>query len=143
MDPNPNHQGICETSWLRPITMYHCSAGPLHPAIGRLPNHCRWTSNRPPVCVSATKLFETDPMRIISTADMVPHSSAKIPSKQTLHWITRIDSWHWRPVLFTNEPRFHVSTCGRRVRVWRNAGERYTDCNVLECDRFEGGSMMV
>lgn len=50
---------------------------------------------------------------------------------------------HWRPVLFTNESRFHVSTCDRRVRVWRRSGERYADCNVLEYDRYGGGSVMV
>ena len=26
---------------------------------------------------------------------------------------------HWRPVLFTDESRFHISTCDRRVPVWR------------------------
>ena len=29
----------------------------------------------------------------------------------------------WRTVLFTDESRFHVSTCDRRVRVWRRPGE--------------------
>ncbi len=55
------------------------------------------------------------------------------------HWQLR----HWRPILFTDESRFHVSTCDRRVRVWRRAGERYADINIVEYDRYCGGSMMV
>ena len=50
---------------------------------------------------------------------------------------------HWRHVLFTDESRFHISTCDRRVRVWRSRGERYADCNIVEYDRFGGGSVMV
>ena len=34
-------------------------------------------------------------------------------------------------------PRVH-----RRVRVWRRVGERYMDCNIVEHDRFGGGSVM-
>ena len=48
----------------------------------------------------------------------------------------------WRTVLFTDESRFHVCTCDRRVRVWRRVGERYMDCNIVENDRFGGGSVM-
>lgn len=55
------------------------------------------------------------------------------------HWQLR----HWRTVLFTDESRFHVSTCDRRVRVWRRAGERYAECNIVEYDRYGGGSVMV
>ena len=33
--------------------------------------------------------------------------------------------------LFTDESRFHVCTCDRRIRVWRRVGERYVDCNVM------------
>ena len=49
----------------------------------------------------------------------------------------------WRPILFTDESRFHVSTCDRRVRVWRRPGERYADCNIVQYDRYGGGSIMV
>ena len=42
----------------------------------------------------------------------------------------------WRMVLFTDESRFHVSTCDTRVRVWRHPGERYMDCNIVQHDRF-------
>lgn len=50
---------------------------------------------------------------------------------------------HWRPVLFSDESRFHVSTCDRRVRVWRRQGERHAECNIVQHDPFGGGSTMV
>jgi len=49
----------------------------------------------------------------------------------------------WAPVLFTDESRFNLSNNDRRVRVWRRAGERFADCNVVEYDRYGGGSVMV
>ena len=56
-----------------------------------------------------------------------------------LNWEMR----DWESVLFTNESRFHLSSCDRRVRVWRRPGERYADCNIMEYDRYGGGSIMV
>ncbi|KAL7863205.1 hypothetical protein SRHO_G00121890 [Serrasalmus rhombeus] len=50
---------------------------------------------------------------------------------------------HWRPVLFTDESRFTLSTCDKRHRVWRHRGERSTTCNILQHDRFGSGSVMV
>ncbi len=50
---------------------------------------------------------------------------------------------HWRPVLLTDESRFTLSTCDRRERVWRSRGERYAACNIVQHDRFGGGSVMV
>uniref|UniRef100_A0A674C2S0 Transposase Tc1-like domain-containing protein n=1 Tax=Salmo trutta TaxID=8032 RepID=A0A674C2S0_SALTR len=47
---------------------------------------------------------------------------------------------HMRPVLFTDESRFTLSTCDR---VWRHRGERSAACNILQHDRFGGGSVMV
>uniref|UniRef100_A0A8K9XZB2 Transposase Tc1-like domain-containing protein n=1 Tax=Oncorhynchus mykiss TaxID=8022 RepID=A0A8K9XZB2_ONCMY len=49
---------------------------------------------------------------------------------------------HWRPVLFTDESRFTLSTCDRRDRVWRRRGE-CSACNILQHDWFGGGSIMV
>uniref|UniRef100_A0A674DST4 Transposase Tc1-like domain-containing protein n=1 Tax=Salmo trutta TaxID=8032 RepID=A0A674DST4_SALTR len=50
---------------------------------------------------------------------------------------------HWRPVLFTDESRFTLSTCDKCDRVWRCRGERSAACNILQHDRFGGGSVMV
>ncbi|CDQ62915.1 unnamed protein product [Oncorhynchus mykiss] len=47
---------------------------------------------------------------------------------------------HWRPVLFTDESRFTLSTCDRRDRVWIRRRERSAACNILQHDRF-GGSL--
>ena len=52
----------------------------------------------------------------------------------------QLDQLH--TVLFTDESRFHVCPCDRRIRVWRQVGERYVDCNIVEHDRFGGGSVM-
>lgn len=49
----------------------------------------------------------------------------------------------WRPVLFTDESRFTLSTCDRRDRVWRRRGERYAACNIIQHDRFSGESVTV
>uniref|UniRef100_A0A8C7QJN8 Tc1-like transposase DDE domain-containing protein n=1 Tax=Oncorhynchus mykiss TaxID=8022 RepID=A0A8C7QJN8_ONCMY len=50
---------------------------------------------------------------------------------------------NWRPVLFTDESRFTLSTCDKCDRVWRRRGERSAACNILQHDRFGGGSVMV
>uniref|UniRef100_A0A8C7ILZ4 Transposase n=1 Tax=Oncorhynchus kisutch TaxID=8019 RepID=A0A8C7ILZ4_ONCKI len=50
---------------------------------------------------------------------------------------------HWRPVLFTDESRFTLSTCDRSDRVWRRCRERSAACNILQHDWFGGGSVMV
>ena len=60
-------------------------------------------------------------------------------SQQHLHWTQQ----RWNRVLFSDESRFNLSFGDGRIRVWRRTGERYADCNVLERDRFGGGSCMV
>ncbi|KAI4881850.1 hypothetical protein NFI96_026641 [Prochilodus magdalenae] len=50
---------------------------------------------------------------------------------------------HWRPVLFTDESRFYLSTCDKRGRLWRCRGECYAACNIIQHDWFGGGSVMV
>ena len=49
---------------------------------------------------------------------------------------------HWRPLLHTDDSSFTVSTNDRLARVWRRQEERYTDCNIVEVDRYDGGSSM-
>ena len=74
------------------------------------------------------------------------------PILSVQHRVARLDfarehqNWRqaeWRGVLFTDESRFTVSTCDRCVRVWRLAGERYIEENVVRYDRFGDGSVMV
>ena len=68
------------------------------------------------------------------------HRGARLAfAQEHQNWQVR----HWRPVLFTDESRFTLSTCDRRERVWRRQGERYAACNVVQHDRFGGGSVMV
>ena len=50
---------------------------------------------------------------------------------------------HWCPVLFTSESRFTLSTSDGHERVWRRQGQRYAACNIVQHDRFGGGSVMV
>ncbi|KAI4904756.1 hypothetical protein NFI96_010311 [Prochilodus magdalenae] len=42
-----------------------------------------------------------------------------------------------------DESRFYLSTCDRRDRLWRRRGECYAACNIIQHDRFGGGSVMV
>ena len=49
----------------------------------------------------------------------------------------------WNVVLFTDESRFNVSNADGRVRVWRRRGERLDPHNVIQRDRYGGGSVMV
>ena len=62
---------------------------------------------------------------------------------QRLNFAHEHHNWqlrHWRPVLFTDESRCTVSTNNRRARVWRRQG---ANCNIVEVDRYGGGSVMV
>ena len=45
-------------------------------------------------------------------------------------------------MLYSDESRFHVSTCDRCDRVWGSQGECYADCNIVAHDYFRGGSVM-
>ncbi|KAJ8332481.1 hypothetical protein SKAU_G00422700 [Synaphobranchus kaupii] len=68
------------------------------------------------------------------------HRAARLAfSREHQNWQVR----HWRPVLFTDESRFTLSTCDRRERVWRRRGESYAACNIIQHDQFGGGSVMV
>uniref|UniRef100_A0AAZ3P6C1 Tc1-like transposase DDE domain-containing protein n=1 Tax=Oncorhynchus tshawytscha TaxID=74940 RepID=A0AAZ3P6C1_ONCTS len=67
------------------------------------------------------------------------HRAGVLFAREHQDWQIR----HWRPVLFTDESRFTLSTCDRRDRVWRRRGERSAACNILQHDRFGGGPVMV
>ena len=103
----------------------------------------------PRVCVYLTKQYETDFMRQDWEPDVhalraVPltaaHRAARLQFAQDhRNWQLR----HWRPVLFTDESRYTLSSCDGRDRTWRRVGERYQPDNIVEHDRFGGGSVMV
>jgi transposase len=68
------------------------------------------------------------------------HHTARLEfAREHLTWELR----YWWSDLFSDESRFHISQCDRRVRVWRRQGERYDDCNTVEHDTFGGGCIMV
>ena len=50
---------------------------------------------------------------------------------------------NWRRVLFTDEVRFCIDPDDRRVRIWRGAGTRYNEANIVQRDRWGGESVMV
>lgn len=54
-----------------------------------------------------------------------------------------LDRARLRNILFTDESRFCLDFHDGRRRVWRSKNERYANCNVVEHDRFGGGSIMV
>ena len=63
-----------------------------------------------------------------------------------VNWATAHQRWvrrQWNEVLFTDESRFNIQFADGRVRVWRLPGERFHQANVIERDRFGGGSVMV
>ena len=45
-----------------------------------------------------------------------------------------------RPILQTDDSSFTVSTNDRLARVWIRQEERYADCNIVEINRYDGGS---
>ncbi len=68
------------------------------------------------------------------------HRGARLDfAQEHQHWQLR----HWLPILFTDESRFHVSTCDRHVRVCRWAGEWYADISIVGYDRYGSGSVVV
>ena len=46
---------------------------------------------------------------------------------------------HWRPLLFTDESRFHISTCDQCVWVWRQHGECFAASNIVAHDALIEG----
>ena len=63
-----------------------------------------------------------------------------------LAWVRQFRRWNnqqWASVLFTDESRYVLDMLDRRRRVWRRHGERYANCNVVQHDRYKGGSVMV
>ncbi len=111
---------------------------------GALPESCKMTPSGLLVCMFLTKLSETDSMSarhaVVGPVLAAQHCAAWLAlAREHQNWQVR----HWRPVLFTDESRFTLSTCDRRERVWRRHGERYAACSIIQHDRFSGGSVIV
>ncbi|KAI3371829.1 hypothetical protein L3Q82_006712 [Scortum barcoo] len=115
---------------------------------GALPEPCKMTSSRPQMCMCLLKRFRNrlheggmralnPQVGVVLTAQH--HAGCLAFAREHQDWQIR----HWRPVLFTDESRFTLSTCDRRDRVWRRRGERSAACNILQHDRFGSGSVMV
>ena len=49
----------------------------------------------------------------------------------------------WNRVLFTDESRFNVQFADGRLRVWRRTEESMDENNIVERDRYGGGSVMI
>lgn len=61
-------------------------------------------------------------------------------------WALNHRGWarqQWASVLFSDESKFNVSFADGRRRVYRRRGERYSQCCVLEADRWGGGNVTV
>ena len=63
-----------------------------------------------------------------------------------LQWAQRhsgLGRQQWARVLFSDESRFNLSHHVGRIRVFRRRGERFADKDLIERDRFGGGSVMI
>ena len=63
-----------------------------------------------------------------------------------LNWTRGHYRWsrpRWNRVLFTDESRFNVQFADGRLRVWRRTGESMDENNIVERDRYGGGSVMI
>ena len=63
-----------------------------------------------------------------------------------LNWTRAHHRWtrqQWNQVVFTDESRFNLKFADGILRVWRRDGERMDPANVIQHDRFGGGSVMV
>ena len=63
-----------------------------------------------------------------------------------LNWAKGHYRWsrrRWHRVLFTDESRFNVQFADGRLRVWRRTGESMDENNIVERDKYGGGSVMI
>ncbi|KAK0153437.1 hypothetical protein N1851_004874 [Merluccius polli] len=104
---------------------------------GALPEPYKMTSSRLLVYLCLTKLSETDSCLTSSsgTCAHCPAPCSSIAIRERTPSVKR--------TLASYESRFTLSTCDRRERVWRRRGERNAACNIIQHDRFGGGSVMV
>lgn len=68
------------------------------------------------------------------------HRAARLNwARQHLGWTRR----RWNRIVFTDESKFNLQGADGRIRVWRRKGERLDPANVIQRDRYGGGSVMV
>lgn len=88
----------------------------------------------------------------LKEANLQPRIPARGPAltvdhrRARLNFATEHVNWveaDWEQVLWTDESRFCLYTCDRRVRVFRRPNERYAQCNFMNTTLFGGGSVMV
>ncbi len=151
LGPVPGNWWLCQTSRQRTPTMHDRSPRPLNPpmAVRRRHSTARalqvdfLQASRQRISDQAVRnrLHENGRGPARGPILTWEHRRARLDFAQHhhQHWQLR----YWRPILSTDDSRFHVSTCDRRVRVWRRAGERYAESNIVEYDRYGGGSVMV
>ena len=63
-----------------------------------------------------------------------------------LNWARGHYCWsrhRWNRVLFTDESHFNVQFADGRLRVWRRTGKRMDENNIVEGNRYGGGSVMI
>ncbi|KAG1652225.1 Down syndrome cell adhesion molecule-like protein Dscam2 [Nymphon striatum] len=88
------------------------------------------------VTSSSNKYYEIRPHHPYQQS----HSSAFKPAFCRAHVDWNIEAWSC--VLFSDESRFCVSTNDRHQRVWKARRHRFTECAIVENDRFGGPSVM-
>lgn len=64
--------------------------------------------------------------------------------RNRLAWANDHRLWdiEWADILWTDESRFKVDFCDKRIRVRRQVNERFADCCIAEHDRYGKGSAM-
>lgn len=107
-----------------------------------------------------SQLLEVEGVRVstetvrqrLREANLRPRIPARGPALTVDHRRARLNfarnhvGWleaDWERVLFTDESRFCLYNCDRRVRVYRRPNERYAQCNFMNTTLFGGGSVMV
>ena len=63
-----------------------------------------------------------------------------------LNWAIGHYRWsrgRWNRVLFTDESRFNVQFADGRLQVWRRTEESMDENNIVELDRYSGGSLII
>ena len=105
-------------------------------------NHCI-LKNRISFQTVRNRLLESGPRALVH---MLVVFLARRHCVNRVNWSRTHQRWlrqQWNSVLISDESRYSVHRGDGRVRVFRRRNECYTDCHVLERDRFEGGGLSL